>query len=304
MDEEFTFNEEYEKLTTGTRAHANEFNKIFDKLFENDKFLKYAADSLAEKMLEKGMIIDNFTSERGDLPGSAANDKRLYDMLTEQNNNIQQFDLETKKQYLFDNLSEELKTWSSDNVLPNQTSYKFIAMQRSGADPYLGGGNITIEGHKSDNNHEWQKATTYYSGTKFIKFRDKLLGKWSDWEKIVFNSDLYALHTPIEGTVITNKVPSKVDTIVNSLTLDAGIYIIMANAWYDSAFGGYLTNYFLLQDGNYLVTCRNTGDAGSGQCLSWIIKSRSETTVDFKLYQGSDETRTLSKNVLIATRLA
>ncbi|MBS4932953.1 MAG: hypothetical protein KH020_16905 [Clostridiales bacterium] len=88
MDEEFTFNEEYEKLTTGTRAHANEFNKIFDKLFENDKFLKYAADSLAEKMLEKGMIVDNFTSERGDLPGSAANDKRLYDMIAEQNNNI------------------------------------------------------------------------------------------------------------------------------------------------------------------------------------------------------------------------
>ena len=91
---------------------------------------------------------------------------------------------------MFDNLSEELKTWSSNNALPNQTSYKFIAMQRSGADPYLGGGNITIEGHKSDDNHEWQKATTYYSGTKFIKFRDKLVGKWSDWEKVVFNSDL------------------------------------------------------------------------------------------------------------------
>ena len=63
-------------------------------------------------------------------------------------------------------------------------------MQRSGYDPYLGGGNITIEGLKSDQNHEWQKATTYYSGTKFIKFRDKLVGKWSDWEKVVFNGDL------------------------------------------------------------------------------------------------------------------
>ena len=154
-----------------------------------------------------------------------------------------------------------------------------------------------------DNSYRIQELTTYI-GEKYIRSYDRFTEKWSEWDSFITNSDLYALHTPIEGTVITNKVPSKVDTIVNSLTLDAGIYIIMANAWYDSSFGGYLTNYFLLQDGYYLVTCRNTGDAGSGQCLSWIIKSRSETTVDFKLYQGSDETRTLSKNVLIATRLA
>ena len=46
MAEELMFNEEYEKLTTGTRAHADKFNKIFDLLMENDKFLKYAAESL------------------------------------------------------------------------------------------------------------------------------------------------------------------------------------------------------------------------------------------------------------------
>ncbi|MBS4931234.1 MAG: hypothetical protein KH020_07880, partial [Clostridiales bacterium] len=39
-------------------------------------------------VLHTGMIVNNFTSERGDLPGSAANDKQLYDMITDTNNNI------------------------------------------------------------------------------------------------------------------------------------------------------------------------------------------------------------------------
>ena len=148
------------------------------------------------------------------------------------NNNIQQYSLETKKQFLFDNLSEELKTWSSDNALSNQTSYKFIAMQRSGFDPYLGGGNITIEGHKSDDNHEWQKATTYYNGTKFIKFRDKILGIWSDWEKVVFNSDLtqyLSINQYMKNFVIGSKG-------TKTIQLPSGIFLVswgQYGAWSD-----------------------------------------------------------------------
>jgi hypothetical protein len=144
----------------------------------------------------------------------------------------------------------------------------------------------------------------YIDGGIFIRKFDRYTNKWTDWDKLIQKSDLYSLHTPIEGTVVTNKVPSKVDTTVNSLTLSAGIYIIIANATYDSSFSGYLTNYYILQDGKYLATCRNTGDAGSGQCPSFIIKSTSQTVVNFILYQGSSEIRTLSRNSLIATRLA
>lgn len=151
-----------------------------------------------------------------------------------------------------------------------------------------------------------QEITTHNAGTKYIRAcnnnNDRRL--WTEWDSFITKNDLYALHTPMEGTIITNRVPSKVNTTVNSLTLEAGIYIVMANATYDSSFSGYLTNHYLTQDGKFIVTCRNSGDAGSGQCPCWIIKSTSKTTVSLVLYQGSNETRTLNKNSLIATKLA
>ena len=88
MAEELTFNEGYEKLTTGTRAHADNFNKIFDLLLENDKFLKYAADSLSEKMIEKGMIVDNFATQiKGFIP-DATLVTQLKEAQDEQNKNL------------------------------------------------------------------------------------------------------------------------------------------------------------------------------------------------------------------------
>lgn len=215
------------------------------------------------------------------------------------NNNIQQYSLETKKQFLFDNLSEELKTWSSNNALPNQTSYKFIAMQRSGADPYLGGGNITIEGHKSDDNHEWQKATTYYSGTKFIKFRDKLVGKWSDWEKVVFNSDL----KPIIGTPITNIIPSRKGTTVNRISnLSPGTYMIYGFAQYTTEFSE-TCNYSLYQDNSLISICRANSIGGGGQTPFGIVSFDTISNLEFNLYQSSNDTKEIVRSNLVAVRL-
>lgn len=82
------FHDVYEKLTTDTRAHADVFNALFDKFLENDKFLKYAADSLAEKMLEKGMIANNLVTDNAEMVLSAPMGKLLKQQLDEQNNNL------------------------------------------------------------------------------------------------------------------------------------------------------------------------------------------------------------------------
>lgn len=113
----------------------------------------------------------------------------LYTSFTLQNKNIEQFDLATKKLYRFENLSETLKTWSND--IPNFTNYKFLAGNKQGPDPILGGWVYAIEGQKADGMYEWQKATSYnQKDTKNILFRHKFDGVWSDWDRITTNSDL------------------------------------------------------------------------------------------------------------------
>lgn len=169
----------------------------------------------------------------------------------------------------------------------------------------LNGGTWLVEGYLAAEGRYGTQTIRLYS-SKILDERHRSLRNdiWGDWCTTITNNNLYTLHTPIEGDIITNTVPSKVNTIVNSLTLEAGIYIVMATATYDSSFNGYLTNYYLMQDGKYMVTCRNSGNSGSGQCPCWIIRSTSSTTVSLGVYQGSDEIRTLNKNSLIATRLA
>lgn len=88
MSEEMIFNESYDQLTPDTPAHAEKFNKIFDLLLENDKFLKYAADALAEKMLEKSMVANNLVTDNEGMVLAAPMGKLLKEQLDEQNNNI------------------------------------------------------------------------------------------------------------------------------------------------------------------------------------------------------------------------
>lgn len=88
MAEELNFNESYEKITTKTPVHADNLNKIFDLLLENDKFLKYTAESIAEKMLEKGMIANNLVTDNAEMVLAAPMGKELKRQLDEQNNNI------------------------------------------------------------------------------------------------------------------------------------------------------------------------------------------------------------------------
>ena len=114
--------------------------------------------------------------------------KTLQDQINDQNKNIQQYSLETKKQYRFKNLSQGLETWSAS--IPDQTVYKFVATQSAGLDPILGGGNMLIEGHKTNSLYEWQKATCYNKGVKWTLLRNKYDGIWGDWDKFILNSDL------------------------------------------------------------------------------------------------------------------
>lgn len=123
------FHDVYEKLTTDTRAHADVFNALFDKFLENDKFLKYAADSLAEKMLEKGMIANNLVTDNAEMVLSAPMGKLLKQQLDEQNNNLDK--LIVKK--TFDFYDEIQLTAGCNEIMYNLTEltegYKVLMIQ-------------------------------------------------------------------------------------------------------------------------------------------------------------------------------
>lgn len=90
MDFEITqeYTETARKLETKDKAHANLFNELFQKLLNNDAFMKMTADSLAEKMLEKGMIANNLVTDNTEMVLAAPMGKLLKEQLDEQNKNI------------------------------------------------------------------------------------------------------------------------------------------------------------------------------------------------------------------------
>ena len=183
MDEEFTFNEEYEKLTTGTRAHANEFNKIFYKLFENDKFLKYAADSLAEKMLEKGMIANNLVTDNTEMVLAAPMGKLLKEQLDEQNKNIT-----SSLQYKF--ISSPNTILSILQNTQGSQRYFILNPYYPQDSPFGEGGEAYIE-ILSDEWNMRKKVIAYaYGGNQPVFTRSYFDGNWNgEWQRIITNSD-------------------------------------------------------------------------------------------------------------------
>lgn len=204
MAEELTFNEEYEKLTTGTRAHADNFNKIFDLLLENDKFLKYAADSLSEKMIEKGMIVDNFATQiKGFIP-DATLVTQLKEAQDEQNKNInaskvpvgsiKDFAIGCKKGITV------FSTNSSSLDLPAQTSEwlntdGFVIKRDDTGNTF----NVVLFGYLTGN-----MAILSYAAQN-----------WSNWETYTKNSDL-------KDILIGRTVPTSNDA--NDINLFGGYY--------------------------------------------------------------------------------
>ena len=174
MDYEVTreYTETVRKLEETDPSHADLFNQIYQALFNNDAFMKMTADSLAEKMLEKGMIVDNFTSERSDLPGSAGNDKRLYDMLTEQNKNINGTFYPTG----------DLLEWANSNK-------KTISASFSNACTNLpASGDFTVFRVENGGFLATMFAVRVQDRKMFVSYFNT--GAWSDWAEYVINNDL------------------------------------------------------------------------------------------------------------------
>ena len=120
---------------------------------------------------------------------------------------------------------------------------------------------------------------------------------------VVTNSDLKSLHTPIYGNVLTNTIPSKTFTIINSMNLSKGVYIIYGFAQYTTEFSE-TCNYAMYQNDSLLVICRGTGTGGGGQTPFCILSLDNTATIKFGLYQPSSITREINYNRLIAVKLA
>ena len=121
--------------------------------------------------------------------------------------------------------------------------------------------------------------------------------------QVVTNSDLKSLHTPIYGNVLTNTIPSKTFTIINSMNLSKGVYIIYGFAQYTTEFSE-TCNYAMYQNDSLLAICRGTGTGGGGQTPFCILSLDNTATIKFGLYQPSSITREINYNRLIAVKLA
>ena len=70
------------------------------------------------------------------------------------------------------------------NPLPNDTHY-FTIVNLSVLHSSLGGGHFLVEGTKTTNKWEWQKATTYNVTSGIgIHARSKSNGTWGEWKRI------------------------------------------------------------------------------------------------------------------------
>ena len=149
-----------------------------------------------------------------------------------------------------------------------------------------------------------QELIEFNTGIKYIRINTTgVKGGWGEWDRFVLNSDLKSLHTPIYGNVLTNTIPSKTFTIINSMNLSKGVYIIYGFAQYTTEFSE-MCNYAMYQNDSLLAICRGTGTGGGGQTPFCILSLDNTATIKFGLYQPSSITREINYNRLIAVKLA
>ena len=107
------------------------------------------------------------------------------------------------------------------------------------------------------------------------------------------------------GTLITNSVPNTTATQIMSLTLPAGLYIVVGNCQWAVAVNGMsiteltgINNVPIVRDSSY------ENSAGGGCSISSIANLTTQTTVYLRVYQNSGATKTLNRLELHAVRLA
>lgn len=189
---ENAFHETYKRLTPDTKAHADVFNALFDKCLENDKFLKYATDSLAEKMLEKGMIANNLATDNEEMVLSASMGKLLKQQLDEQNNNLNDNikDILSKIDFIkqnyyclqggveipqYSDLNEYKQTgsyfcpWNAQtmtlkNIPPIGDAFTLIVYYATGSKEYIG-----------------QRLCNYVTGKVYYRVFNIFSNTWTDW---------------------------------------------------------------------------------------------------------------------------
>ena len=95
------------------------------------------------------------------------------------------------------------------------------------------------------------------------------------------NNNLSAVGQVLPGMIVTTIAPSKTITIVSSLILQPGVYVVTAACQWKASF----SEIAYYQVGGTVV--RSTGNAGGGGNVALIYALGAERTLEFKVYNGS-----------------
>lgn len=112
------------------------------------------------------------------------------------------------------------------------------------------------------------------------------------------------LATPLQGKVLTNNIPPRVNTRVNQLTLQPGTYLITSHVAYKESFSQFVVHWLLNGDGGQLVINRGTADGGGGTTPVMIYQATKSISIYSCVYQSSNSDRTIDRNTLTALRMA
>ena len=246
-------------------------------------------------VLHTGMIVNNFTSERGDLPGSAANDKQLYDMITDTNNNIKYETIDISD---CSSLKEIVDTMKNNRFKIGKNNRFKIGvgsvgnLQSSNLKTLLsnpsGFGNYTLVQAEFITERMIHLYAITLGVTPpiqvdgYITYNNVELS-WSGWKSYVTNSDLSIINN---STLVTSTVPSGITTAIRTITIPPGTYLITGLLTFNESIN-VQCNYSIDSDKGMLVMCRSSGINGGGQSPCTLENFTETTKIILNAYQNS-----------------
>ena len=108
-----------------------------------------------------------------------------------------------------------------------------------------------------------------------------------------------------QSTPNDKSIPNATVTDLASLVLDPGVWLVGGYNQFATGYNGDYVNYMYLDD---VLSARNAErtpcSAGGGNMMWRVIELSAQTTVKFKVYQGSGAANTAKYISMIAVRLS
>ena len=187
---------------SGEVEEISSFNSFIESVKSKMNIFQFFRNFKAgmKYVLHTGMIVNNFTSERGDLPGSAANDKRLYDMIDDVNKNIPQI------AHTFNYLADSQKF---EQIIASFEQGVYFEHNEE-LQNLIGAYWQTLIAHTMPDKGYSVQQLFGHGGDNKMAYRIKTNDSISDWKTLVTNSDFDIIQVT-QDMIVANRITLKDD---------------------------------------------------------------------------------------------